>query len=233
MQISGIQKTTLIDYPGKIACSLFFFGCNFKCGFCHNPELVVLKNLFNIQESEILEFLDKRRKYLDGICITGGEPLINDLTDFLRKIKKIGYKIKIDTNGYFPERLKQIINEDLVDYIAMDIKSDKENYGKITNSEIEIEKIERSIKFIIGSKKEYEFRTTLVRGFHDERVIGNIGKWLFKDKKPDKYVLQNFIPRKNKLIDKNFEVIQCFTEEELEDFKNLVLPYFKKVEIRC
>src|SRR3989338_8960504 len=130
MKIAGIQKMTLIDYPDKIACTFFTFCCNFKCGYCHNPELVIRKGIINNYPiEECLDFLKRKRKYLDGVCITGGEPLINhDIKDFLFKIKKMGYLIKIDTNGSNPDRLKEIIDEKLVDYVAMDIKSDKEKY---------------------------------------------------------------------------------------------------------
>ncbi len=130
MQVAGLQKLTLIDYPSKLACTIFLSGCNFKCGFCHNPELVFTNTQKGVySENDILDFLDKRKKYLDGVCITGGEPLINpDLKDLLEKIKEKGYLIKVDTNGSNPELLKKIIEQKLADYIAMDIKTDAENY---------------------------------------------------------------------------------------------------------
>ena len=177
MIIKGLQKTTLIDYPGKVACAIFLSGCNFRCGFCHNPELVVNNNNNNnnnnsnsnvsYTEDEILSFLEKRQKYLDGVCITGGEPLISLKKDFLRKIKLMGFMIKLDTNGSFPERLQKLINDKLIDYIAMDIKSDKEHYIELTDplNNFNINDIEKSIK-IISSFKDYEFRTTVLYRYH-------------------------------------------------------------------
>ena len=129
MKISGLQKLTLIDYPEKIACTVFLFGCNFRCGFCHNPELVLRDNPERVyKEKEILDFLKQRKKYLDAVCISGGEPLINpDLSELLRKIKELGFIVKLDTNGSNPEGLKELIGKKLVDYIAMDVKADRDN----------------------------------------------------------------------------------------------------------
>ncbi|MDO8516600.1 MAG: anaerobic ribonucleoside-triphosphate reductase activating protein [Nanoarchaeota archaeon] len=136
MKIKGFQKLTLIDYPGKLASSIFLFGCNFKCGFCHNPELVLKPSLESYSEEDILNFLEKRKKYLDGVCFTGGEPLMTLDINFVEKIKALGYFIKIDTNGSFPEKLLELINENLIDYVAMDIKSSKEKYSEITNVDV-------------------------------------------------------------------------------------------------
>ncbi|MBA3064696.1 anaerobic ribonucleoside-triphosphate reductase activating protein, partial [Candidatus Woesearchaeota archaeon] len=148
MQIAGLQKLTLIDYPDKIACTIFLFGCNFRCGFCHNPELVLSdKPKKEYKEKKILDFLRQRKKYLDAICITGGEPLINfDLPELLKKIKGLGFLVKLDTNGSNPKRLKELISKKLVDYIAMDIKADKDNYNVLAEVKIDINQIEESIK---------------------------------------------------------------------------------------
>jgi len=153
MQISGLQKLTLIDYPGKLACTIFLFGCNFKCGFCHNPELVFTNGQKAFySEKDVLDFLDKRKKYLDGVCITGGEPLINpDLKDLLEKIKEKGFLIKVDTNGSNPELLKEIIEQKLIDYTAMDIKTDAESYDILVGVDVDLSKIEESIKIIAKS----------------------------------------------------------------------------------
>ena len=222
MLIKGLQKTTLIDYPGEIACTIFLFGCNFRCGYCHNPELVVAPNDFNYSENEILDFLEKRKKYLNGICITGGEPLASIDLEFLRKIKNIGYKIKIDTNGSFPEKLKELIEKRLVDYIAMDIKSSKENYEKVINSPVLMEKIEESIR-IISNFPEHEFRTTIVEKFHDTEEIRRIMIWLNKisGKKSLKYCLQGF-KNSGKLLNQEFSSEKDVDESYL--FQLLIQP---------
>jgi len=226
----------MIDYPGEVAATIFLFGCNFRCGFCHNPELVVPEKLVGEKtEKEVLDFLEKRKKYLDGVCITGGEPLMNEGLDlFLRKVKDLGYKIKVDTNGSFPENLKKLIEKDLVDFIAMDIKADKENYDLLTGVESNLEDIEKSIKLIIDSGKDYEFRTTVVPGKHDGKVIENMGKWLseFNGNELKKFSIQNFVPRKGKMVDDDYEKVKSFEKQDLDKFKEILDNYFEKVGIR-
>ena len=227
MKIWGLQKFSLIDYPGKIAWSIFLSGCDFRCRFCHNPELVFNEES-NFSEKEVLDFLEKRKGKLEGVCITGGEPLINnDLIEFLKKIKNLGYEIKIDTNGSNSELLKKIIEDKLVDYIALDIKADKDNYNKISGVNIDITKIEKSLNLIINSGIDYEVRTTAVRNYNN---LEKIGEWLnnFKIKK---YVIQNFVIR-DKLIDNNFKEIKQYSEEELNEIKDSIKKYYEKVEIR-
>ena len=233
MLIKGLQKTTLIDYPGKIACTIFLFGCNFRCGYCHNPELVITPKNFDYPENEILLFLEKQKKYLDGICITGGEPLLNIDFEFLRKIKNMGYKIKIDTNGSFPEKLKEIIEEKLVDYIAMDIKTSRENYEKAVNSVVLLEKIEESIK-IISNFPEHEFRTTVVERFHDEEEIKEIMVWLNKltGKKNLKYCLQGF-KNSGKLLNPEFSSDKNVNEIFLQELKEICEPFCEEVIVRA
>ena len=232
MLIKGLQKTTLIDYPGKIACTIFLFGCNFRCGYCHNPELVITPKNFDYPENEILLFLEKQKKYLDGICITGGEPLLNIDFEFLRKIKNMGYKIKIDTNGSFPEKLKEIIEEKLVDYIALDIKTSRENYEKAVNSVVLLEKIEESIK-IISNFPEHEFRTTVVERFHDEEEIKEIMAWLNKltGKKNLKYCLQGF-KNSGKLLNPEFSSDKNVNEIFLQELKEICEPFCEEVVVR-
>ena len=236
MRIAGLQKVSLIDYPGKIACTLFTFGCNFRCGFCHNPELVLKeKPEYEYSEKEILEFLEKRKKYLDGVCITGGEPLIHsDIGNLLKKIKGFGYSIKLDTNGSRPDLLSELIKEKLIDFVAMDVKSDKEGYDLVAGRKVNLKDIEKSFKAIANSGIDYEFRTTVVRGLHNPENLKKIGEWLCHvlNKKPKKFVIQNFVARKENLIDKKFEKIRSFEEEELQGFKEAVSDYFEKVEIR-
>ncbi len=234
MKISGLQKLTLIDYPEKIACTVFLFGCNFRCGFCHNPELVLRDNPERVyKEKEILDFLKQRKKYLDAVCISGGEPLINpDLSELLRKIKELGFIVKLDTNGSNPEGLKELIGKKLVDYIAMDVKADRDNYKVLAGVNVNINQIEESIKIIISSGLDYEFRTTVVKGYHDAEKLRKIGKWIRSFGKAKKYVFQNFIPREGKLVDKTFEKIIPFEDNELEEMKKAVSGYFEKIEVR-
>ncbi|MGC9309685.1 MAG: anaerobic ribonucleoside-triphosphate reductase activating protein, partial [Candidatus Nanoarchaeia archaeon] len=162
MKIKHIHRTTLIDYPGKIACTIFLYGCNFRCSFCHNPELVIREEGKDMQEEEIISFLQERKKYLDGICITGGEPLLTLEEDFLRKVKALGYLIKLDTNGSFPDKLEDFINKQLIDFISMDVKSCKEKYGQVAGKDVDVDKIEKSMQIIINSGLDYEFRSTIV-----------------------------------------------------------------------
>ncbi len=232
MKIKGFQKVTLIDYPEKIASTIFIFGCNFKCGFCHNPELVVKENNGEYSKKEILEYLEKRKKYIEGVCITGGEPLLTIDTDFLRSIKQIGYQIKLDTNGSFPERLKGLIEGKLIDFVAMDIKSTKEKYNSITNTNADIKKIEESIK-IISRLKEYEFRTTVIEDLHTKEDVKKIAKWLneIAQRKPKKYILQGF-KNNRKFIDENFNSKKDTTKNYLEELKKETTDYFESVEIR-
>lgn len=233
MIIAGLQKLTLIDYPGRIACSVFLYGCNFRCGFCHNPSLVVKPSTIQISEEEILDFLEKRKRYLDGVCITGGEPLMSIEEEFLKKIKRIGYSIKIDTNGCFPEKLRELIGKKLVDHVAMDIKASREKYKKVANSEVELDKIEESIR-IISKLKEYEFRTTFVRRYHDEGEIKRIAEWLNKvtGEKPKRYCLQAF-RNSGEFVDEGFKTEPDVSKEELLEIKERIKDYFGEVCVRA
>ena len=181
MLISGLQKMTLLDYPGKVACAVFTGGCNFRCPFCHNAQLVLPDRM--VQESheeDILRFLEKRKSLLDGVAVTGGEPLLHaDLPDFLRKVRALGYKIKLDTNGSFPDRLRSLVEEGLVDRVAMDIKNAPALYGRtIGVPEFAIESIERSKNYLLKGHVECEFRTTVVRGLHTRESLGDAARWI-------------------------------------------------------
>ncbi len=232
MKIAGFQKLTLIDYPGKIACTLFLHGCNFKCGFCHNPGLVLYGPEKIYSEKEIIEFLEKRKSQIEGVCITGGEPLLSLDLEFLKTIKRIGYLIKIDTNGSFPEKLKELINKKLVDFVAMDIKSSKENYEKIVKFNINLDKIEESMK-LVSLLEDYEFRTTIIEGIHNIEEIKKIAIWLNEiiGKKPKKFCLQGF-KNKGNLISESFRNRKDTSKEFLEKLKKGIEDYFEDVEIR-
>ena len=181
MKISGLQKLTLLDFPDRTACTVFLGGCNFRCPFCHNSSLVLgAGEGENIPEEEFFAFLKSRKSRLDGVAITGGEPLISDETEiFIEKIKSMGYAVKLDTNGAFPERLRRLIGKGLVDYVAMDIKNSPHKYAKtIGLPSAPLGKIEESIRILMSGKVGFEFRTTLVKGFHTEDDIETIGKWI-------------------------------------------------------
>ena len=232
MKISGLQKTTLIDYPGEVACTIFLFGCNFRCGFCHNPELVLRDVDEGFSEENIFKFLEERKGKIDAVCISGGEPLMNLDLDFVRKIRDLGYKIKIDTNGSFPEKLKQLIEENLIDAVAMDIKASRENYSKVASVSVDIAKIEESIK-LVSSLDNYEFRTTILEKFHDAFEMRALGRWLNKvcGKKPKKFFLQGF-KSKGDLIDGSFSGEKDVSEEYLIELKECVDEFFGEVGVR-
>lgn len=192
MNIQGLQKTTLLDFPGHVAATIFLGGCNFRCPFCHNMNLVTDNLNPAYSESEILSFLKKRQGILDGVCITGGEPtMYTDLPDFIKSIRLLGYKIKLDTNGSNPKMLKKLLSEGLIDYVAMDIKTGLSDYPRITlNDNINTEQISDSIRILIGSSMDYEFRTTMIKQYHTPSIIEEMGQMLSGCKA---YYLQSFV----------------------------------------
>ncbi len=203
MVIGGYQKLTLIDYPGKVASTVFTVGCSFRCPFCHNPELVLGSHLKvnGDVEKEFFEFLEKRKGKLEGICITGGEPTIqSDLLEFIDKVKKMGFLVKLDTNGSRPDVLRKIINRKLVDFIAMDIKNSPERYNETNGADTDIERIKLSVEMIMGGRIPYEFRTTVVPGIHKEDDFDQIAQWI---KGAESYYLQ--IYRETKILDQNLK----------------------------
>jgi pyruvate formate lyase activating enzyme len=231
IEIGGLQKTTLIDYPGRISSTVFLIGCNFRCPFCYSSELVLpekIKLQPRISEKEFFNFLKERKGLLEGIVICGGEPTIHkDLPDFIKKIKELGYLIKLDTNGSNPRMLKQLIAEGLVDYVAMDIKAPKEKYDKATGVKVKIRDIEKSIDILKQGKIEYEFRTTVVPTIHLKEDVIEIAKWLSPAKK---YFLQNFRPEKT--INPEFEKIKPYPEDFLIEIQKEISPYFEVCEVR-
>ena len=231
MIISGLQKTTLLDYPGHIACTIFFGNCNLRCPFCHNMELVLNPEHFpTFTLEEILEFLKNRKGKLNGVAITGGEPLLNkDISDLLKPIKELGYPIKLDTNGFFPEMIEKLIDEKLVDMFAMDIKAGWSNYLKVAGASVEPvlwkEKVEKSIRLLISKAADYEFRTTCVKGLHNESDFIEIKDMI---KGANKYFLQNY----KAAPDMENLPFKSFTREELETFASIVRDSVGSVEIR-
>ena len=192
MIFNGFQKMTLLDFPGKVACTLFAGGCNLRCPFCHNASLVLGRFAESHTEEEILSYLKKRKGLLDGVCITGGEPLMRpDIKDFIYKVKELGYAVKLDTNGCYPERLKELINEGLVSYVAMDVKNCMEKYGETVGIDgFDTAPVEESIDFLISSGIDFEFRTTVASPLHTTEDIEALAKRI---KGTKKYFLQNFV----------------------------------------
>ncbi len=193
MRISGFQKLTLLDYPGTVACTVFTGGCNLRCPFCHNAALVLPERLEGDESGveTVLDYLKKRRGLLEGVAVTGGEPLLHaDLADFLRRIRELGYKIKLDTNGTFPDRLEALIAEGLVDRVAMDIKNSPARYaGTVGLRALDIGAIERSKELLLEAKADYEFRTTVVRGLHTKESLLEAARWIEGARE---YYLQRF-----------------------------------------
>lgn len=232
MIIQHLEKATLLDYPGKVAAVLFTYGCNLRCPYCHNPELVTepKKDELVLTDKEIYDFLKKREKVLDGLVITGGEPTCHkDLLEFIKKIKKKFPKllIKLDTNGTSPVRVKEIIDAKIVDYWAMDVKYAEELYKQGLNGGMKTNFIKQSIDYILNSGVDYEFRTTVVRSLHTKEAMHQIGEMIKGSKI---YYIQNF--RAGKTIDENLDNTESFKQEELEEFKDVMLKYVDNVIIR-
>lgn len=228
MQIHGLNKTTLLDYPEHVAATIFTGGCNFCCPFCHNGELVLRpKDFPQIPEEEILAFLKKRQGILSGVCITGGEPTLQpDLADFIEKIKELGYLVKLDTNGYMPQVLGKLLDGQLLDYVAMDIKNAKEKYGVTAGvKELDIRRIEESAALLQEGRIPYEFRTTVVRELHTKEDIAAIGSWLNGARA---YFLQTYRDNEN-VIDRRFT---AYSREEMEELAALLAPHIDRVELR-
>lgn len=192
MIFGGLQKLTLLDYAGKVACIVFTKGCNFCCPFCHNSSLINGSEGENISSDYIIEYLKKRKGILEGVCITGGEPLLHkEIEDFMREVKSMGYSVKLDTNGSNPERLKQLVREGLVDYVAMDIKNSYDKYSLTAGCDrVDMRAIEESIDFLLSGEVDYEFRTTVVKELHTPEDIEQIAKRIEGAKR---YFLQNFL----------------------------------------
>ncbi len=235
MLIAGLQKTTLIDYPGKIACVVFLAGCNFRCPWCYSSELVLPLKIAKqprISEKDFFDFLRERQGLLEGVVICGGEPTINkELLQFIEKIKNLKYLVKLDTNGSNPGTLKDLVDTKLVDYVAMDIKTTKEKYPVVFSEAKNIKDIEKSVEFLETHSTssgqagglDFEFRTTCVPGIHAKEDFLEIAKWIGGSN--IKYYLQNFRPEKT--IDPEFEKIQPFKTEFLDEVVKEISPFFK------
>ncbi|MDD2913075.1 MAG: anaerobic ribonucleoside-triphosphate reductase activating protein [Candidatus Pacebacteria bacterium] len=232
MKIGGLQKLTLIDYPGKPAATIFLAGCNFRCPFCYSKELVLPKEIENhpqILEKEVFDFLKERKGFIDGVIICGGEPSIHkELPQFIKKIKDLGFLVKLDTNGSNPKMLRKLIEEKMVDYVAMDIKGAQKKYEKATGVNINIEDIKESVKILKEGKTDYEFRTTVVPKIHAKEDFLEIGKWIGGN--DVKYYLQNF--RAEKTINPQFEKTKPFLDGYILEIIKEISPFFKICKLR-
>lgn len=227
MELKGLEKLTLIDFPGQMSCTVFTFGCNFRCKFCQNPELIKEKRKVRIKEKEFFDFLKERKEFLDAVCITGGEPTLHeDLPDFIKNIKKLGYLVKLDTNGTNPEMVEKLTKEKLVDHIAMDIKAPIDKYDKIANVKVDKEKIKKSVEIIRNSGIDYEFRTTATPDL-DEKDFLEIAEWLKGSKN---YYIQQFRPIKT--LDKKYEKRKPYPDKKLLEIYNKIKPFFKNCDTR-
>jgi pyruvate formate lyase activating enzyme len=229
MNIAGLQKTSLIDYPGNICATVFLPGCNMRCPFCHNPGLVEYAGEACIGIAEFLDFLERRVKVLDGVCITGGEPTLQcDLMALVRQIKTLGLKVKLDTNGTNSAMLQELINLGYVDYVAMDIKGARDKYLDIVRTSIDMEDIDKSVEVLKNSSIDYEFRTTVVPGLVMLEDLIDIAKWLSGARL---YVLQQFRPTKS-LLDPSLQETEPYSSMQIQTGTSLVRPYVQEVMVR-
>lgn len=230
MKVTGIQKLTLLDYPGVVACTVFTAGCNFRCPFCHNAMLVLPEQIDNecLTDDEVFGFLKKRRGVLDGVAVTGGEPLLHaDMPEFLARVKELGYKIKLDTNGSNPELLSEIVKNKLVDRVAMDIKNAPEEYAQTIGLEsFDIAPVERSKEMLLRGDIDYEFRTTVVKGIHTKESLIGAAKWIEGAKE---YYLQQFKDSGNLILP---DGLSAYDEKQMHALADAVRDYVPTVEVR-
>ena len=191
MRLGGLQKMTLLDFPGRVACTVFTVGCNFRCPFCHNSSLVVNPEVPELSQDDFFAFLRKRQGLLEGVAITGGEPLLHaDMPEFLEKIRALGYAVKLDTNGAFPERLKTVLDAGLADYVAMDVKNSREKYERTAGVQGILPRVEQSLALLRGGKTPFELRTTLTDELHEPEDFDAIGRWIAGT---ERYFIQGFV----------------------------------------
>lgn len=231
--IAGLQKMTLLDFPGRVACTVFLQGCNFRCPFCHNTDLLPPEGEELMTEDDLIAFLQKRKGLLDGVCITGGEPtLYKGLSDLLRRIKALGYAVKLDTNGFRPDVLRALVEEKLIDYVAVDAKNGPARYGETVGVPgFKLDRIEQTIRYLMEDRVAYELRTTVVEPLHDEDSVLEMGKWLASltpGKKPAKLYLQSFVDRDTVA----FGGLCAADEDTMAHYVNLLRPYVDEVSLR-
>ena len=228
MVFGGLMKLTLLDYPEKVACTVFTKGCNLRCPFCHNATLVHGRDCEQLTEDDVLAFLDKRKHVLEGMCLTGGEPLLNDVDDlcaFLGKVKGLGYSVKLDTNGFFPDKLQRLVANGLVDYVAMDVKNSLSRYAETIGCAADLAKMQQSVAYLRSGIVPYEFRMTVTGNHHDEQSVAELGQWLAGD---SKMFLQKFVDSGD-ILDKS--TTGC-DEETLRRYRQILLPYLPDTHLR-
>ena len=228
MKVYGLQKLTLLDYPGHTAATVFTGGCNLRCPFCHNALLVTeVGDCESYEETYVLDFLKKRQGILDGLAITGGEPLLQkDIRPFIEKVRALGFSVKLDTNGCFPEKLKELVEAGLLDYVAVDVKNSRERYGETVGvPDFDLRPVEETVEFLKQGKVPYEFRTTVVRELHTTEDIGKIGQWIAG---ADRYFLQNFVDS-GALIGEGFHAHE---KAVLKEMRDLAAHFVKSAEVR-
>lgn len=224
MRIGGLQKLTLLDFPGHVACTVFLQGCNFRCPFCHNTPLILGTD--ELSEADVFGFLKKRQGLLDGVAVTGGEPLLTpEIDTFLRNIKELGYKIKLDTNGSFPEKLRFLIDNQLVDYVAMDIKNSKEKYAQAAGTDRYLSEVEQSVSILLDGKTDFEFRTTVVDELHEPEDFRAIGQWL---RGTQNYFLQGYVDSGDILM----PGLHAASKEKMESCLVFAREYIPTTQIR-
>ena len=233
VHISGLQKMTLLDFPGRVACTVFLQGCNFRCPFCHNSGLLGAATEPLLPEEEFFAFLKKRQGLLDGVCITGGEPTLQrELPEFLQKIKALGYAVKLDTNGSNPKMLKALLDAGIVDYVAMDVKNSPARYGETTGLSVPaMEDLEESLRLLLTGSTDYELRTTVVAELHDEASILEMGRWLASlasGNKPKRFFLQSYVDRDSVLVSH----LHAPDKAKMLDFAQILAPFTEFVSLR-
>lgn len=233
MKIMGLQKLTLLDYPGQVACTVFLGGCNFRCPFCHNSDLLDGFGDALMDDAKLLDFLKKRTGLLDAVCVSGGEPTLQpELPQLLARIKELGFLVKLDTNGYRPDVLRALVEEGLVDYVAMDVKNGPAHYGKAAgHSHIDLEIIQESLRFLITGTTSYELRTTVVEELHSEASVLEMGQWLASlaaPQKPAKLFLQSFVDRESVLLGG----LHAPELRTLKKYAAILSPYVGEIALR-
>ncbi len=227
MKIHGLQKLTLLDFPGRTACTVFTARCQLRCPFCHNAALAFGDAGPALDEAEFFRFLAKRQGLLEGVCVTGGEPLLQaGLSDFLSRVREMGYLVKLDTNGFLPDRLSALIEQGLVDYVAMDIKSSPQGYAKACGLDaVDMQPVRESIALLMGGGVDYEFRTTVVRGIHEESDMAEAAKLI---EGAERYFLQQYVDPG----DQGGSGLSAFSAQEMQRFAAVAKPYVKNIGIR-
>ena len=228
MKLGGLQKMTLLDFPGRVACTVFTVGCNFRCPFCHNSSLVVSPAVPELSQDDFFAFLRKRQGLLDGVAITGGEPLLHaDMPEFIEKIRALGYAVKLDTNGAFPDRLAEILRAGLVDYVAMDVKNSREKYELTAGVTGVLPAVERSVELLRAGETPFEFRTTLVDELHEPEDFAAIGEWI---KGTERYFIQGFVDSGDILA--GGDAFHAATPEKAKACLEAVRHYIPNAELR-